>query len=64
MRRPFVLLFLAILLFGAGFGVARAYFGWSRVSTPCSTISQLASIGQGRFAVVCDDEPGTILVQQ
>lgn len=64
MRRYATWALVGALLFGLGFGIAKAYYGWTRISTPCSRINALASTGQGHFAVVCDDEPGTILVQQ
>lgn len=63
MRRYAIAAIVGVMLLVAGFGIAKAYYGWARVSTPCSRIVTMAQTDSG-FAVVCEDEPGTIFVQK
>lgn len=54
---------LAIILFGAGFGIGRAYIGWTKVVTPCDDIQALGGTANAPM-VVCADEPGVIQIKQ
>lgn len=62
-RRWWFAVMAAVLFFGAGFGAAKAYIGWTRLSTPCDSIAHLAGTAEQPM-IVCDDQPGVIYIKQ
>lgn len=54
--RPAIMALALLLCFGVGMATARAYIGWERMETPCTTAATSVAVGGGKIIVTCADD--------
>lgn len=52
--KPLIVVVALIVFFIAGGAIARAYYGWKQVSTPCAPTS--VAMSGSTIAIICDGD--------